>query len=137
MGLLAGRPFETEMRGRRLADPPPDGAGGGAAAPDGRHHRGAQRSGAPRRRLSRRCACAAARSTGSSYQLEVASAQLKSALVLAALQARGPSELREPARSRDHTERMLGFLGAPIAVAAGGAIVVDPSGWNGRLKPRG
>ena len=73
--------------------------------------------------------------TGIKHQLKVASAQLKSALVLAALQARGRSELTEPARSRDHTERMLRFLGAPISVDAERApIVVDPTGWNGRLK---
>ena len=72
---------------------------------------------------------------GITYQLKVASAQLKSALILAALQARGRSALREPARSRDHTERMLGFMGAPISVDGTGAIVVDPDGWNGRLRP--
>ncbi len=72
---------------------------------------------------------------GISYELKVASAQLKSALILAALQAKGRSALREPARSRDHTERMLGFMGAPISVDGTGAIVVDPDGWNGRLRP--
>jgi 3-phosphoshikimate 1-carboxyvinyltransferase len=72
---------------------------------------------------------------GIRYELPVASAQLKSALVLAGLQARGRSELREPARSRDHSERMLRFLGAPIAVdPATGAILIDPDGWNGRLR---
>ena len=53
---------------------------------------------------------------------------------MAALQARGRTELREPARSRDHTERMLGFLGAPITTLPGGEIIVDPTGWNGRLE---
>ena len=71
---------------------------------------------------------------GIEHQLKVASAQLKSALILAALQAHGRTVLREPARSRDHTERMLGFLGAPITTAPSGEIVVDPTGWNGRLK---
>jgi 3-phosphoshikimate 1-carboxyvinyltransferase len=70
-----------------------------------------------------------------SYALPVASAQLKSALVLAGLQAVGRTELTEPGRSRDHTERMLRFLGAPIAVDdATGVISVDPTGWNGRLR---
>ncbi|HEY6484432.1 MAG TPA: 3-phosphoshikimate 1-carboxyvinyltransferase [Steroidobacteraceae bacterium] len=41
------------------------------------------------------------------YALPVASAQVKSALLLAALQADGRTCLREPATSRDHTERML------------------------------
>ena len=52
---------------------------------------------------SRRCACAAARSPASRYELPVPSAQLKSALVLAALQATGAHELREPgALARSH-----------------------------------
>ena len=42
-----------------------------------------------------------------SYELEVASAQVKSCVLLAALAADGATTLDEPARSRDHTERML------------------------------
>jgi len=73
--------------------------------------------------------------SGIGYDLPVASAQLKSALVLAGLQAKGASTLREPGRSRDHTERMLRAMGAPISVDAGsGAITVDPDGWNGKLR---
>src|SRR5205085_1191449 len=61
--------------------------------------------------------------------------QLKSALVLAGLQAVGPTAITEPGLSRDHTERMLRFLGAPIVTdAATGEITVDPTGWNGRLR---
>jgi len=72
---------------------------------------------------------------GIAYELPVASAQLKSALVLAGLQAKGVTTLREPGRSRDHTERMLRAMGAPIAVDAGtGAVVVDPRGWDGKLR---
>ncbi|KIX12796.1 3-phosphoshikimate 1-carboxyvinyltransferase [Dethiosulfatarculus sandiegensis] len=41
------------------------------------------------------------------HTLSVASAQLKSALLLAGLQARGVTTVREPAQSRDHTERLL------------------------------
>src|SRR5204863_2373119 len=71
---------------------------------------------------------------GLRYDLPVASAQLKSALVLAGLQAKGKTELREPATSRDHTERMLRFLGAPVAAdAATNTIIVDPTGWSGHL----
>jgi 3-phosphoshikimate 1-carboxyvinyltransferase len=72
---------------------------------------------------------------GIRYDLPVASAQLKSALVLAGLQARGRTTLREPATSRDHTERMLAFLGAPItADPVTNTIVIDPTGWGGRLR---
>jgi len=48
------------------------------------------------------------------YTLPVASAQVKSCLILAALAAKGVSTLREPGPSRDHTERMLTAMGADI-----------------------
>ena len=44
----------------------------------------------------------------------VASAQVKSALILAALQAEGASEVREARLTRDHSERMLRAMGAPL-----------------------
>jgi 3-phosphoshikimate 1-carboxyvinyltransferase len=49
-----------------------------------------------------------------SYELDVASAQIKSCVLLAALAADGASTVGEPARSRDHTERMLLRAGVPI-----------------------
>jgi 3-phosphoshikimate 1-carboxyvinyltransferase len=133
-GLLAGRPFETTLEGdasltrrpmRRLAEPlrrmgasiegRADPARPGDVFPPLVVRGGALR--------------------GLRYDLPVASAQLKSALVLAGLQARGRTELREPAQSRDHTERMLRHLGAPVAAdAATNTIVVDPDGWSGRLR---
>jgi len=48
------------------------------------------------------------------YTLPVASAQVKSALLLAGLYTEGETELVEPSRSRDHTERMLPSFGAHI-----------------------
>jgi len=48
------------------------------------------------------------------YRSRIASAQVKSALVLAALAAGVEFEMWEPARSRDHTERLLRHLGVPI-----------------------
>jgi 3-phosphoshikimate 1-carboxyvinyltransferase len=51
-----------------------------------------------------------------SYNMPVASAQVKSALILAALYADGTSEITEPGKSRDHTERMLPAFGADISV---------------------
>ena len=72
---------------------------------------------------------------GIEYQLPVASAQLKSALILAGLQASGRTVISEPGLSRDHSERMLGFLGAPVsAEPEQRRVVVDPTGWNGRLR---
>lgn len=54
---------------------------------------------------------------GCAQELEVASGQVKTALVLAALQADGETTITEPAASRDHTERMLAALGAPVTRA--------------------
>ena len=48
------------------------------------------------------------------YRLPVASAQVKSCLLLAALAAEGSTRLIEPGPSRDHTERMLYNLGIPV-----------------------
>ena len=51
---------------------------------------------------------------GIDYASPVASAQVKSAVLLAGLYARGRTCVREPAESRDHTERMLGGFGYPV-----------------------
>jgi 3-phosphoshikimate 1-carboxyvinyltransferase len=53
-----------------------------------------------------------------SYELEVASAQVKSCVLLAALAADGATTVGEPSRSRDHTERML--LRAGVAIHRNG-----------------
>ena len=53
---------------------------------------------------------------GRAHRTSVASAQVKTALVLAGLQADGTTEITEPSSSRDHTERMLAALGAPVTV---------------------
>ncbi|MHB8882494.1 MAG: 3-phosphoshikimate 1-carboxyvinyltransferase [Thermodesulfovibrionales bacterium] len=51
-----------------------------------------------------------------SYEMPMASAQVKSSLLLAGLYAEGLTEITEPARSRDHTERMLPAFGAGLTV---------------------
>jgi 3-phosphoshikimate 1-carboxyvinyltransferase len=51
---------------------------------------------------------------GIGYELPVASAQIKSAIALAALTAHGRTTILEPAPSRDHTERMLAAAGAAV-----------------------
>ncbi|MFQ6604479.1 MAG: 3-phosphoshikimate 1-carboxyvinyltransferase [Fidelibacterota bacterium] len=51
---------------------------------------------------------------GIDYTLPVASAQVKSSLLLAALGAEGATTVREPYTSRDHTERLLTYFGLPI-----------------------
>ena len=63
------------------------------------------------------------------YESTVPSAQVKTAVLLAGLRASGTTSVREPALSRDHTERMLAAAGVPlnrdglaVAVAGGSAI---------------
>jgi 3-phosphoshikimate 1-carboxyvinyltransferase len=51
---------------------------------------------------------------GASHRLTVASAQVKSALLLAGLAARGATTVEEPGASRDHTERLLERMGARV-----------------------
>jgi 3-phosphoshikimate 1-carboxyvinyltransferase len=53
--------------------------------------------------------------TGIEYELPVASAQVKSCVLLAGLLASGPTTVVEPKPSRDHTERMLAAAGVRIA----------------------
>ncbi|MDR3446800.1 MULTISPECIES: 3-phosphoshikimate 1-carboxyvinyltransferase [unclassified Dyella] len=59
--------------------------------------------------------------TGIAYTLPVASAQVKSALLLAGLYAQGATEVIEPHPTRDYTERMLAAFGWPIEFAPGRA----------------
>ncbi|HEY1331541.1 MAG TPA: 3-phosphoshikimate 1-carboxyvinyltransferase, partial [Actinomycetota bacterium] len=60
---------------------------------------------------------------GIDYASPVSSAQVKSALLLAGLRASGTTSLTEPHPSRDHTERMLAAMGAPIESGPGRASV--------------
>lgn len=72
---------------------------------------------------------------GIEYAMPVASAQVKSALLLSGLYAAGPTILQEPVLSRDHTERMMLALGVPLQTA-GASIVVDPTQhWAGGWEP--
>jgi 3-phosphoshikimate 1-carboxyvinyltransferase len=107
-GLVAGRPFRTVLTGdaslqqrpmRRVVEPlramgaRVDGPDDGAYAP---------------------LTIEGGALTGRAHVLGVASAQVKTALTLAGLQATGITEITEPHPSRDHTERMLVALGAPL-----------------------
>ncbi|MHC5019806.1 MAG: 3-phosphoshikimate 1-carboxyvinyltransferase [Planctomycetota bacterium] len=62
---------------------------------------------------------------GRTTKLALASAQVKSCLILAALQAQGPSAIHEPRATRDHTERLLRAMGAPLRGDA-----TDPTKWE-------
>jgi 3-phosphoshikimate 1-carboxyvinyltransferase len=67
---------------------------------------------------------------GMRHDLEVASAQVKSAILLAGLFADGETTVVEPHLSRDHTERMLRAMGVALR-SDGGAVTVAPG------RPRG
>jgi len=58
-----------------------------------------------------------------SYEMPIASAQVKSCLLFAGLLAEGETWVGEPLRSRDHTERMLAAAGAEVAWLSGGVAV--------------
>lgn len=108
-GVLAGRPFTTRLVGdaslmrrpmRRVIEPLGRmGACITSEPGDGR---------APLR-IDGRALHAA------THTLAVASAQVKSAILLAGLQAPGTTRVDEPVRSRDHTERMLRDFGVTLA----------------------
>jgi 3-phosphoshikimate 1-carboxyvinyltransferase len=77
---------------------------------------------------------------GIDYTLPVASAQVKSALLLAGLFADSPTTIHEPAPSRDHTERMLTALGVEVERLTVSEIKLQPPDsafgiWHSPQKP--
>ncbi|MBU0704469.1 MAG: 3-phosphoshikimate 1-carboxyvinyltransferase [Chloroflexi bacterium] len=105
-GILAGQPFESTLTGdpqllrrpmRRVVEPL---RWMGAAIEDTGGHAPLTIHGRSLR--------------GCDHILPVASAQVKSALLLAGLHAAGPTTVRQPGPARDHTERMLAAMGAVI-----------------------
>ena len=66
------------------------------------------------------------------YDSPLASAQVKSALLLAGLYAEGVTTVREPHLSRDHSERMLAYFGAEVRPFAGGVSLVGLPRLTGR-----
>jgi len=103
-GVLAGRPFASELVGDASLSRRPMGRvveplrAMGAAADSG-----------PPLRVG-----GAVPLRGVDYRMPVASAQVKSAVLLAGIQAEGTTRVTEPAPTRDHTERMLEAMGAPL-----------------------
>lgn len=63
---------------------------------------------------------------GITYEMPVASAQVKSAILLAGLYAESPTTVIEPAQSRDHTEKMLSAFGAKLE-RSGNTIKIFPT----------
>lgn len=111
-GLLAGQPFACELTGDRSLSSRPMGRvtlplqqmGARIDSNDGRP---------PLRIRGGRTL------HGIDYRMPVASAQVKSALLLAGLYANGPVTVHEPGVTRDHTERLLRALGADLESADG------------------
>lgn len=115
MGILAGK------RGEYILD-----------GDDSLRRRPMERVATPLRSMGAQVTCEDGRSpvritggalSGIQYTLPVASAQLKSAVLFAGIQAEGTTQVIEPVPSRDHTERLLALLGANISTAAGSIFV--------------
>jgi 3-phosphoshikimate 1-carboxyvinyltransferase len=114
-GVLAAAPFESVLEGdkslttrpmERVAEPL-RAMGADVRTTDG--HPPVVVSGGPLR--------------GIEHGTSVPSAQVKSAVLLAGLSAEGSTTVREPAPTRDHTERALAALGAPVQFEPGLATV--------------
>lgn len=118
-GLLAAQPFDTTLTGdaslskrpmNRVAKPLRDMGAVIETAAEGRPPltiRGGQKL------------------SGMHYEMPMASAQVKSCLLLAGLYAAGRTSVTEPAPTRDHTERMLQGFGYPVLVE-GSTAAVEP-----------
>jgi 3-phosphoshikimate 1-carboxyvinyltransferase len=73
---------------------------------------------------------------GIRYEAPSPSAQVKSAILLAGLAAEGETTVREPAATRDHTERALEHLGAPVRLEGGTSVTVSAfqhGGFHARI----
>lgn len=68
---------------------------------------------------------------GIAYSSPVASAQVKTCLLLAGLLADGATAVTEPALSRDHTEKMLSFLGVDLTISGTTVSLPGGQGWQG------
>ena len=66
-----------------------------------------------------------AHAAGAAVEITVPSAQVKSAVLLAALRAHGRSRISGLLATRDHTERLFGAFGIACDTAADGALIVD------------
>lgn len=125
-GLLAGRPAEARL------------VGGPSLS-----RRPMERVAAPLRLMGAEVVCEGpggrppmrirgGRLKGVDIASPVASAQVKTAVLLSALRAEGMTVFREPAPSRDHTERLLTFLGVRLSKEANAIVVEGGQTWDGR-----
>jgi len=119
-GILAGQVFETTITGdasiqkrpmRRIAEP----LGRMGARVEGREGRDKrEEKGGGGKEIYPPLIISGGKLRSIEYKLPMASAQVKSCVLLAGLYAEGETTIIEPAPSRDHTERMLAYLGVPL-----------------------
>jgi len=118
-GLLAAQPFDSELTGDASLTKRPMGR-----VADPLRQMGAQietaENGRPPLKIKGGQAL-----TGIHYDMPMASAQVKSCLMLAGLYAEGKTSVTEPAPTRDHSERMLRGFGYPVA-QQGNLVTVEP-----------
>jgi 3-phosphoshikimate 1-carboxyvinyltransferase len=72
---------------------------------------------------------------GIDFEMSVASAQVKSALLLAGLYADGPTRVYQPGPARDHTERMLQAMGVDITTLGNWITIQPPPGTAAPAGP--
>lgn len=125
-GLLAGQPFASVLTGDASIRRRPMGRVIEPLRTMGAHIHGRQGDRLAPIQISRPLT-ESGRLHGITYTMPVASAQVKSAILLAGLIADTPTTVIEPLATRDHTERMLTGLGANLTVD-GPAITVVPLG---------
>lgn len=119
-GLLGAQPFFCIMTGDASLRQRPMGRVIAPLTKMGLHIIGRQQS-----RYAPLALTEAEQVTGIEYDMPVASAQVKSAILLAALYANCPTVITEPVPSRDHTERMFETFGIPIK-RSDKSIIIDP-----------
>jgi 3-phosphoshikimate 1-carboxyvinyltransferase len=119
MGLMAAQPFDTELIGdSSLMRRPMERVAKPLRAMGARIE---TRDGRPPVRVR-----GGASLHGIRYDMPVASAQVKSAVLLAGLYAQGETTVVEPAVTRDHTERMLQGFGVEVQASDGTVTVCPP-----------
>lgn len=121
LGALAGMPLQVELTG----------TGGLQRRPMGRVARPLREMGASISADNAPLSVSGGGLRGREHHLQTASAQVKAALLLAALHAEGPTTIHQPAPSRDHSERMLRELGIDV-ISSANVVKLHP---NGRPLP--
>jgi len=112
-GILAGQPFDTVLTGDQSLLKRPMGRVMTPLGQMGARIQ-AEEGGRPPLRIS-----GGQSLSGIHYDLPMASAQVKSSVLLAGLFATGQTSVTEPAPTRDHTERMLRGFGCPVSLTDG------------------